>query len=198
MSQMTQTTSGKEKLMVGNGSKLFIAHTRMMNLPSLNKKVLKLKNVMHVPSIKKNSLSVSQLAFDNNVFIEFQSECCFVKDKETGQVLLQGMLKDGLYQLTLPNQSKMSIARNNLHVLFASSISNSHKDLWHRRFGHPSNKILFEILRSCHQSMLINKNISFCDACQYGKSHSLPFSISTYHAKSPLELIHSDLWDRHL
>ena len=108
------------------------------------------------------------------------------------------MLKDGLYQLTCPNQSKMSIARNNLRVLFAYSISNSHKDLWHRRFGHPSNKILFEILRSCHQSMLINKNISFCDACQYGKSHSLPFPISTYHAKSPLELIHSDLWDRHL
>jgi histone deacetylase 1/2 len=33
-----------------------------------------------------------------------------------------------------------------------------------------------------------------CDACQQGKSHQLPFSVSTHVIKAPLELIHSDVW----
>ena len=196
--------SGKEKLMVGNGSKLFIAHTGIIHLPSLNRRILELKNVLHVPSIKKNLLSISQLTFDNSVFVEFHFNCCFVKDKKTGQVLLQGMLKDGLYALDLPNQVKKSAssfnfskslaAKTTLPVLFESSVSNSNNKLLHMRFGYPSHKVLSEILKSCNQSMVFNKNIFFCDACQYGKSHALPFPVSSYHAKSPLKLIHSDLW----
>lgn len=59
--------AGKKTLMVGNGSKLSIAHTGKIYFPSLSHKVLQLKNVLHVPYIKKNLVSVSQLAFDNNV-----------------------------------------------------------------------------------------------------------------------------------
>jgi histone deacetylase 1/2 len=33
-----------------------------------------------------------------------------------------------------------------------------------------------------------------CDACQQGKSHQLPFPISTHVINSPLELIYSDVW----
>lgn len=51
-----------------------------------------------MPKITKNLLSVSKLATDNNITIEFDASDCFVKDKLTGQVLLQGKLRDGLYQ----------------------------------------------------------------------------------------------------
>ncbi|GAU51364.1 hypothetical protein TSUD_383580 [Trifolium subterraneum] len=50
--------------------------------------------------ITKNLLSISKLTADNNIFVEFDVDCCFVKDKLTGKVLLRGKLKDGLYQLS--------------------------------------------------------------------------------------------------
>lgn len=56
------------------------------------------------------------------------------------------------------------------------------------------NRILSTILKSCNQSMFLNKNQFFCDACQYGKFHSLPFPTSEYHAQMPLDIIHSYLW----
>jgi histone deacetylase 1/2 len=41
----------------------------------------------------------------------------------------------------------------------------------------------------------VNKDV-ICDACQQGKSHQLPFSLSTRVATSPLEIIYSDVWGR--
>jgi hypothetical protein len=39
----------------------------------------------------------------------------------------------------------------------------------------------------------VNKH-SVCESCQLGKSKQLPFSLSSRWTKSPLELIHSDVW----
>uniref|UniRef100_A0A803NTT3 Uncharacterized protein n=1 Tax=Cannabis sativa TaxID=3483 RepID=A0A803NTT3_CANSA len=41
-------------------------------------------------------LAISHVA-DNNVYLEFHSKYCFVKDKITGRVLLKGRLQNGLY-----------------------------------------------------------------------------------------------------
>ena len=41
--------------------------------------------------------------------------------------------------------------------------------------------------------MSVNK-VVVCDACQQGKSHQLPFSLSTRVTTSPLEIIYSDVW----
>jgi histone deacetylase 1/2 len=39
-----------------------------------------------------------------------------------------------------------------------------------------------------------NKYTLVGDACQQGKSHQLPFSLSQHVATAPLELIYSDVW----
>jgi len=54
-------------------------------------------NLLHVPSISKNLLSVSRLARDNNVFFEFHSDFCLVKHQEKKEILLQGKIKDEIY-----------------------------------------------------------------------------------------------------
>jgi histone deacetylase 1/2 len=41
--------------------------------------------------------------------------------------------------------------------------------------------------------MSVNKAV-VCDACQQGKSHQLPFSLSTRVTTAPLEIIYSDVW----
>jgi hypothetical protein len=39
-----------------------------------------------------------------------------------------------------------------------------------------------------------NKSQTICNACQYAKSHQLPFARSSNVSKAPLELVFSDVW----
>lgn len=81
-----------EKVLVGDGSSLSISHIGDSIVPSASS-FLKLKNILCVPSITKNLISVSKLAQDNNIVVEFYSDFCVVKDKTTGVELLKSTLK---------------------------------------------------------------------------------------------------------
>ena len=78
---------GNQKLTVGSGQGLPIQHIGHSFLCTSNKTIL-LKNILHVPSITKNLLSVSKIACDNDVFFEFHATQCLFKDKVTGKILL--------------------------------------------------------------------------------------------------------------
>ncbi|OIV89049.1 hypothetical protein TanjilG_30824 [Lupinus angustifolius] len=59
---------------------------------------MSLYNLLLVPTITKNLLSVSQFAKDNHCFFEFHPNHCLVKSQATKQVLLKGSLTaKGLY-----------------------------------------------------------------------------------------------------
>lgn len=91
---------GKEKLTVGNGNSLPISHVGYAVLDN-DAHPLYLTNVLRVPlEIIKNLISVSKFTYDNDLIVEFFSDCLLIKDKRTRQVLLKGTLKDGLYQFT--------------------------------------------------------------------------------------------------
>lgn len=51
-----------------------------------------LHNVLH---ITKNLINVSKLLVDNNIFIEFHHNACFVKAKSSEIILLKGIAKRG-------------------------------------------------------------------------------------------------------
>jgi histone deacetylase 1/2 len=65
---------------------------------------------------------------------------------------------------------------------------------WLSHLGHPATPVVQHILHR-HElpSVLVNK-VLVCDACQQGKSHQLPFSLSTRVTTAPLEIIYSDVW----
>lgn len=174
---------GKSKLTIGNGDNLKILATGSTTLCT-HKKPLKLHEVLYVPKITKNLLSVSRLASDNNIFVEFHATKCFVKDKATGMVLLEGKIEDGLYQL-----SSMSSNNNKGPSVFLSIMES-----WHKRPGHPNSKVLDEVMRRCKVKAATSDQFNFCEACQYGKSHLLPIKISSSRAQEPLDLIHIDVW----
>ncbi|KAL2471126.1 Integrase [Abeliophyllum distichum] len=94
--------SGKKKIMVGNGDKLNISCIGNSKIPTLTDKPLVLNKLLHVPEIKTNLVSVSQLTADNCVFMEFHPDYCCVKDQSTRKPMLEGNLREGLYQLDLP------------------------------------------------------------------------------------------------
>lgn len=74
---------------VGNRAGLFVDHIGSLYLISQNNRSFTLQNLLHVPLITKNLISVSQFARDNKVYFEFHPSVCFVKDQHTGQTLLQ-------------------------------------------------------------------------------------------------------------
>ncbi|MDV3143314.1 MAG: GAG-pre-integrase domain-containing protein, partial [Sweet potato little leaf phytoplasma] len=203
--------TGKESLIVGNGTKLKISHTGSTVVPSsLNDASLVLKNILHVPDIKKNLISIASLTADNNVYVEFHSNYFLVKDKISRRVMLHGTLKRGLYQLDLPSiQTSKSNSQSSLSAVVSSpsnksfvsafqvqkSVScNVPLNLWHSRLGHASAKVVKSVLKSCNVVLNVNEKFSFCESCQKGKSHKLPFPQSFTHIWQPLELIHCDLW----
>ncbi|KAL4376354.1 hypothetical protein GQ457_02G039060 [Hibiscus cannabinus] len=91
---------GTGKISVANGESVSISRVGNGVLSS-NSRSLVLTNLLHVPSIKKNLLSVSKFTKDNNVSVEFYfSDSCVVKDLQTHRVMLQGVKSNGLYKLS--------------------------------------------------------------------------------------------------
>lgn len=83
---VTSDYSKNDSLAIGNGSKLPITHIGSSVIPFPSRS-FHLKNVLIVPKITTNLLSVSQFTRDNNVIMEFHPFSCFIKDLQ-GKVLL--------------------------------------------------------------------------------------------------------------
>lgn len=95
---------GAERVQMRNGAGLIISNFGSSTLTTLDKHSshsFLLNNLLHVPNIIKNLMSVSQFAKDNDVFFEFHPTFCFVKDQTTHKILLQGALGNRLYKFQL-------------------------------------------------------------------------------------------------
>jgi hypothetical protein len=182
---LAQPYPGTDQVLVGDGTGLQISHIGQISIPTTIKP-LNLKNVLHVPNIKTNLLSVSQLCKTNHCSVEFFPGHFVVKDLKSGQALLQGPLKQDLYHLPFkPPPSNLSP-----HA-FSSSLQSS--SIWHHILGHPASKII-KHLASTFQ-IAVKSHTSFeCSSCQCAKSHKLPFSDHNLQSTRPLELIYSDVW----
>ncbi|KAL4324854.1 hypothetical protein GQ457_11G024790 [Hibiscus cannabinus] len=136
-------------LTVGNGVKVPIRHVGQSSLLA-GSRSLKLNQVLHVPNITKNLVSVSKLARDNDVFLEFHANACMVREERTGVVLLKGSEVDGLYRFDngLPIASLCN-KRANAHVNLAYSTSRLY-ELWHIRLGHPTHESLLKHGKRTH------------------------------------------------
>ncbi|KAH9711302.1 retrovirus-related pol polyprotein from transposon RE1 [Citrus sinensis] len=103
---ISEPYEGNEKLIIGNGYGLTISRIGNTHLAVGNHKLL-LKNLLFVPHITKNLLSISKLTSDNSLIIEFCGNTCFLKDKKKRTVLLEGVAMKGLYKLKLEPGNKI-------------------------------------------------------------------------------------------
>jgi hypothetical protein len=147
------------------------------------------QDVLYVPELEGNLLSVSKIASKGRKII-FSEKDCQVIDKN-GEVSAKGLNVGGLYKLSAkvipPSQVKAAKA----------SSSKSDLELWHRRFGHLNE----QAIKSLHSKGLVkgldiegNEDMGLCKGCIYGKQHQEPFPQSgAKRATEILEIIHSDL-----
>ncbi|KAL4289829.1 hypothetical protein GQ457_14G000900 [Hibiscus cannabinus] len=114
--QVGNTYPSTGMVQVGNGNTIpirFVGQSVLLN----GSRNLHLRNLLYVPNITKNLLSVSKFTQDNQVLLEFYPKCCKVKDLVTKEVLLEGSESGGLYQLDLSSFQSNSTANNHSVLL---------------------------------------------------------------------------------
>ena len=184
---------GSQLLLVGNGHGLEIMYTGYTCFLTSLGTSLSLTNVLCVPKITKNLISISKHLLDNNIIIEFSSNLCFIKDKMEGTLLAQGIAEGGLYRLLSEAESSSQSANqylspnSMLSVFSTNKIVNSSQEsnslnsghypasflslgsesikLLHNRFGHPNKHTLQAIIKCLPLHSVNNSSIDFCNAC---------------------------------
>lgn len=145
---------------------------------------LKLKNVLLVPDLKNNLLSVSKIA-DEGYDVTFSESECLIKKNES--VIVAGIREGNLYRLKSEKEQSLLVDAN-------------HRDgcqhIWHRRLGHRHPEDIAKIVRDGLGTGLNLTDCgirSVCGTCCEGKLSRLPFPKSESKSKAVLDLIHSDL-----
>ncbi|GJW06274.1 retrovirus-related pol polyprotein from transposon TNT 1-94 [Tanacetum coccineum] len=174
--------SGNMRVFFGNGDALPVSH---IGQSMVSNKIL-LRDVLVIPKLTKNLLSISKLTMDHPVDVLFSQPFFNIQDRETKQVIAQGLCEDGLYVL------------RDTPMALAATVGVSRKasfELWHNRLGHVS----FDVISTLNKlgvldvtSILPKPNI--CKPCQLSKSQRLPFELNSKRSSYPLDLIHCDLW----
>ncbi|KAI3526642.1 hypothetical protein L1887_05902 [Cichorium endivia] len=173
---------GPDEIILGDGNRLQISHIGSKHINTLHKP-LSLPNVLCVPRLRRNLISVAKLCKTNQVSVEFFPTHFFVKDLSTGAPLLRGENSEDVYHARLPSNLQ-------LHVTTKSSPLT-----WHHKLGHPS----FKVFKTLVSSLGLNSKSFFdshihCPSCSINKSHKLPFGPNSFTATKPLQLLYSDVW----
>ena len=190
---MTNFVSGKGTISVANGgtAEVFGKGTVKLTVRVENGKGnidLTLKDVLYVPNLDKNLISVMELVDRNGVFLQFDKKRCTMV-LWNGEKVVVGQREGKLYRYF--GSRTMILAEANI---VSADIA---IELWHQRLGHSSIERIQEMVRKGLVSGInldTVKVTDVCRGCAMGKSHRLPFQpIGSVRARRPLEIVHSDL-----
>ncbi|KAJ0009789.1 hypothetical protein Pint_34047 [Pistacia integerrima] len=179
--------TGNQWVVVGNGQSLPISCIGSIS-SLVASHPLKMSDVLLVPHITKNLLSISKLTRENNCLVTFSASGFTIQDLTTKTLVGVWRCEKGLYIL------------DRGHASFLSSISQCNScapsAIWHARLGHPSFRIVSSLNK--HGVITFSNKGNFdskpCLGCQLGKSHHLPFPNLNQRCSFLFERIHCDLW----
>ena len=130
---------GTNDIVIRDGMGLPISHTGLTTL-SIPLHTFSLSNVLCVPTMKRNLISISQFCHSNNISIEFLLSSFFKKDPHMGAILLHSQTKDGVYEWP-------TVTSKPSPLLSFSAVKTTSSE-WHQRLGHPSSSICKHIVSS--------------------------------------------------
>ena len=152
-------------------------------------KMMTIKDVLHVPKLQANLLSVSKLV-SSGLKVQFNVHGCTLR-APNDNVLAVAPREDNLYQVTFTKVHEADAAN-----IAQSSTKNGATELWHRRLGHLNVRSV-RFLESMVSGMTLEKDepsLPFCEGCVEGKQHRAPFpKDGGTRATKPLEIVHSDV-----
>jgi hypothetical protein len=146
---------------------------------------LKMKDVLYVPGLKKNLLSISILEKKGFRVAFIDGEVLmWAKGETLNEAIIIGSEENGLYKLKGHSDATMTHA-----------IENS-CELWHRRLAHINYKALPYICKAVTGlPKLKGDHKGVCNGCAQGKNIKNPFPKRDNKAERVLELIHLDVCD---
>ena len=154
----------------------------------------RLDNILRVPDLASNLLSIHKLCLQNNVFCYFNANKFLIEDLPTGKILYVGLSRDGIYPI--PSISDLSSSLSHFKSTAFVSIKPHQLLLWHHRLGHPSSRILYSVLNTVFSSLslsMVDEVCSFCEYCISAKIHRLHLNKTPIVSTSVLEIVHSDV-----
>jgi Reverse transcriptase (RNA-dependent DNA polymerase)/gag-polypeptide of LTR copia-type/Integrase core domain/GAG-pre-integrase domain len=179
-------TSYKMKVRMGNDSlvqaigKGSIAVQTKMGLRFI-------RDVLLVPDLKQNLLSVGQLV-QNGYAINFEDGGCKIFDKKNKNQML--------VRVEMEKSKNFPLQLNHTpHLALRSEVTND-SELWHKRFGHLNYKALklIKVKEMVKGLPSIELKPDTCEGCIFGKQHRATFPTGeAWRARAPLELIHTDI-----
>ena len=113
-----------------------------------NDSTLKLRNIRHISKLKRNLISVGQLA-DGEMNTSFDGDVC--KITKGAMVMAHGK-KEGTLYMSSSFGASISVASSEADV-----------GVWHRRLGHMSEKGMKVILSKDKLSRLKYVDLDFCE-----------------------------------
>ena len=140
-------------------------------------------DVLYVPNIDQNLLSVGQL-IKKGFKVIFEDKWCLIKYVE-GRGVFKLKMKEKSFALNLLEEEEQ--------IAFSSTVSNA--VLWHRRFGHFHHDGLLYMQR--HNLVkgvpLLEDKLADCVDCQYGKQTRKLFPQTIWKSAHKLQLVHTDV-----
>lgn len=141
-------------------------------------------DVLCIPSLTTNLLSVSQLIKNGNNVI-FKEKFCYIYNKQR-TLVGKAELVEGVYRLYTKKSEQLLAA--------TAKVSS---ETWHRRLGHINSTSLNKMKNGAADGISFTDkaevNKSNCVACCKGKQTRLQFQPSSSNTQGILELIHSDV-----
>jgi hypothetical protein len=154
------------------------------NLRSVN-----LNNVMYVPDLRSNLLSVGKIT-DKGSTVIFENNKVYILDKD-GKEIMIGQKRNYLYYVREILDKKGETAAASMNI------SRTKIQEWHEKFGHINEQQLKELARSNEVYGLnigCNEHLINCSICLKAKQTRKSFSRNESHKKETLlELIHTDI-----
>jgi len=168
-------------LLMGNGARAAVRGVGTVDLKLTSGKTVQLRNVHHVPSIKKNLISGSllcrdgfRLVFESNKFVLSKYGIFVGKGYESG----------GLFRLSLVDTCLSSVN----HVSHDIETNIWHSRLCHINFGCMSRLVGLNLIPKIDMV-----KGSRCHICVETKQTRKPHKTAVARELAPLELIHSDI-----
>lgn len=177
--------NGSMKISVANGEKLLVKGRGNAEPQVSENKKLILENVLHVPDLTMNLISVSDLT-KKNYCVNFDKGGCIIQKKN--QPIANCQEVDGIYELT-ENKNNDNVVNVTLSKQ-TENISN----IWHKRLAHLNRNYMCEMQKMV--SGMEFKSTDLCEPCIpciEGKTCKSPFKNKGTRANEILQIVHTDL-----
>ena len=188
--QTSKCSDGQVKLTLGSGATVSAVAVGVVVLTFSNNKTLVLSDILYVPAIRRNLISVSMLS-NKGYSINFGPE---VVIKKNGSFICSGSLSNGLFLVTPVSYEAQRMELNN--IIGSSKRKKPSQNptrLWHMRLGHINLNRIDRLVKEGVLPSLVVEPIPLCESCLEGKMTKRPFSSKGNRAKDLLDLIHTDV-----